>query len=425
METDFTREKTDEQLKSLISMYSQSLRALAAEQKALQQELAELNGVVENNEARLKLYRAPPYLVASVVEMLHSTKQPKVRPVSRSFFSTKDEEEVSPRENRIGIVIKTSTRQTVFLPVLGLIDPERLRPGDLLGVNKDTFVATVHLPTEFDLRAKNMLVEASALQELEDFSDAGSLAQQIEELSEAVVLPLTHPDRFRRLGVVPGKGALLYGPPGTGKTLLARAVAKHLGAAFIRVNAPQLSQSYVGAGAALVREIFQLAREKRPTVVFIDEIDAIGGKRVSDGQSKEVMRTLLELLNQLDGFRQDENIKVIGATNRADIMDPALLRSGRLDRKIEFQLPDRQGRAEILRIHSRKMRVCEEGTNKLEVEEIAQTCQGFNGAQLRAVCVEAGMSALRKDLMVIGQNEFIDGVWVVRDKKKKDLNYFV
>ena len=197
----------------------------------------------------------------------------------------------------------------------------------------------------------------------EEYSDIGGLDKQIEELREAIVLPMTHKEMFENIGITPPKGVLLYGAPGTGKTLLARACAAQTDACFLKLAGPQLVQMFIGDGAKLVRDAFELARERTPAVIFIDELDAIGTKRFDSDKSgdREVQRTMLELLNQLDGFSSDDKIKVIAATNRPDILDPALLRSGRLDRKIEFPLPNEEARARILQIHSRKMNIDKEG----------------------------------------------------------------
>lgn len=208
----------------------------------------------------------------------------------------------------------------------------------------------------------------------------------------------------------------MYGPPGTGKTLLARACAAQTEATFLKLAGPQLVQMFIGDGAKLVRDCFALAKEKAPSIIFIDELDAIGTKRFDSDKSgdREVQRTMLELLNQLDGFASDERIKVLAATNRVDVLDPALLRSGRLDRKIEFPLPNEEARAQILRIHSRKMTV-DEGVNW---PELARSTDEFGGAQLKAVCVEAGMIALRNGQSKISHEHYVDAISEVQAKKK-------
>lgn len=208
----------------------------------------------------------------------------------------------------------------------------------------------------------------------------------------------------------------MYGPPGTGKTLLARACAAQTDATFLKLAGPQLVQMFIGDGAKLVRDCFALAKEKAPSIIFIDELDAVGTKRFDSEKAgdREVQRTMLELLNQLDGFASDDRVKVLAATNRVDVLDPALLRSGRLDRKIEFPLPNEEARAQILKIHSRKMTV-DEGVNW---PELARSTDEFGGAQLKAVCVEAGMIALRKGMVKIGHEHYVDAIAEVQAKKK-------
>ena len=211
----------------------------------------------------------------------------------------------------------------------------------------------------------------------------------------------------------------MHGPPGTGKTLMARACATETNATFMKLAGPELVQMYIGDGAKMVADAFALAKEKQPTIIFIDELDAIGEKRGSgEGETREVHRTMLELLNQLDGFTQNDDIKVIAATNRPDILDPALLRSGRLDRKIELPLPNEEARIKIMQIHSRKMNVDKEDVN---FEELARSTVDFNGAQMKAVCVEAGMCALRRGGTILRHEDFVDGISAVQSKKKQSL----
>ncbi|BHF62001.1 26S proteasome regulatory subunit 6A [Sparganum proliferum] len=315
-------------------------------------------------------------------------------------------------------VVKTSTRQTYFLPVIGLVPAEELKPGDLVGVNKDSYLILEKLPPEFDSRVKAMEVDDRPT---ERYGDIGGLDKQIQELIEAVVLPMTHKERFEAIGIQPPKGVLLYGPPGTGKTLLARACAAQTNSTFLKLAAPQLVQMFIGDGAKLVRDAFQLAKEKVPAIIFIDELDAIGTKRFDSEKAgdREVQRTMLELLNQLDGFQPNHDIKVIAATNRVDILDPALLRSGRLDRKIEFPAPNEEARSRIMQIHSRKMNVSDD----VNFEELARCTDDFNGAQCKAVCVEAGMIALRRNASQVVHEDYMDAILEVQAKKKTNLNY--
>ena len=225
---------------------------------------------------------------------------------------------------------------------------------ELVGVNKDSHLIYEKLPPEYDARVKCMELDEKPKEVL---SDVGGLEKQIIELEEAIVLPIEQKHLFENLGITPPKGCLMYGPPGTGKTLMARACASKAKATFLKLAGSQLVQMFIGDGAKMVRDAFALAREKAPSIIFIDEIDAIGVKR-SDSEhqgGREVQRTMLELLNQLDGFTKNDSVKVIAATNRQDVLDPALMRSGRLDRKIEFPLPNEEARAKIIEIHSRKM----------------------------------------------------------------------
>jgi len=316
-------------------------------------------------------------------------------------------------------VIKTSTRQTIFLPLIGLVDHEKLKPGDLIGVNKDSYLVLDTLPAEYDSRVKAMEVDEKPT---EKYTDVGGLDKQIEELVEAVVWPMKEAERFKKIGIKAPKGALMYGPPGTGKTLLARACAAQTDATFLKLAGPQLVQMFIGDGAKLVRDCFALAKEKAPSIIFIDELDAIGTKRFDSEKSgdREVQRTMLELLNQLDGFASDDRVKVLAATNRVDVLDPALLRSGRLDRKIEFPLPNEEARAQIMRIHSRKMTVDE----AVNWQELARSTDEFGGAQLKAVCVEAGMIALRNGQHKISHEHYVDAISEVQAKKKDTVNFY-
>lgn len=313
----------------------------------------------------------------------------------------------------------------MFLPIIGLVPAEDLRPDDLVGTNKDSYLILDKLPPEYDQRVKAMELDEKPE---EEFGDIGGLGKQIQELLEAVVLPIQQADLFKKVGIQPPKGVLLHGPPGTGKTLMARACAKKSNSVFMKLAGTQLVQMFIGDGARLVRDAFTLAREKAKergtgAIIFIDELDAVGTKRSGADQSgdREVQRTMLELLNQLDGFDSDDKVSVIAATNRPDMLDPALLRSGRLDRKIELPLPTESARARILQIHSRKMNVDMDDVN---FDELARSTDEFNGAMLKAVCVEAGMLALRRGGEIIKHEDFVEGASQVQMKKKQALNYY-
>ncbi|KAF5400449.1 hypothetical protein P879_11687 [Paragonimus westermani] len=403
---------SNEELMNRARLLDAEIRFMKSELHHVDHEIKVKQAKVKESKSKIKMNKALPYLVANVVELLDVTPQD---------YEKEDGANVDLDSQRKGkcAVIKTSTRQTYFLPVIGLVPPEELKPGDLVGVNKDSYLILEKLPPEFDSRVKAMEVDERPT---ERYSDIGGLDRQIQELIEAVVLPMTHKDRFEAIGIQPPKGVLLYGPPGTGKTLLARACAAQTKSTFLKLAGPQLVQMFIGDGAKLVRDAFQLAKEKEPSIIFIDELDAIGTKRFDSERAgdREVQRTMLELLNQLDGFQPNHNIKVIAATNRVDILDPALLRSGRLDRKIEFPAPNEEARARIMQIHSRKMNV----NKDVNYEELARCTDDFNGAQCKAVCVEAGMIALRRNASEITHEDYMDAILEVQAKKKTNLNYY-
>jgi 26S proteasome regulatory subunit T1 len=292
--------------------------------------------------------------------------------------------------------------------VVGLGDrvaPTDVEEGMRVGVDRNKYQIQIPLPPKIDPTVTMMTVE-----EKPDvtYKDIGGNKEQIEKLREVVELPLLHPERFVNLGIDPPKGVLLYGPPGTGKTLIARAVANRTDATFIRVIGSELVQKYVGEGARMVRELFQMARSKKACIIFFDEVDAIGGARFDDGAGgdNEVQRTMLELINQLDGFDPRGNIKVLMATNRPDTLDPALLRPGRLDRKVEFGLPDLEGRANIFQIHARTMSCAKD----IRFELLARLCPNSTGADIRSVCTEAGMFAIRARRKTVTEKDYLDAI---------------
>ncbi|KAI8388045.1 26S protease regulatory subunit 6A [Radiomyces spectabilis] len=402
-----------EEIHNRTRLLENDIKVMKSEIVRLQHEQAAMKERIKDNKEKIKMNKQLPYLVGNVVELLD------VAPEEDEHEEEGANVDLDSRRKGKCAVIKTSTRQTIFLPLIGLVDPDELKPGDIIGVNKDSYLILDTLPAEYDSRVKAMEVDEKPT---EDYNDIGGLDKQIEELVEAVVLPMTHADRFKNIGIKPPKGVLMYGPPGTGKTLLARACAAQTNSAYLKLAGPQLVQMFIGDGAKLVRDAFNLAKEKAPAIIFIDELDAIGTKRFDSEKSgdREVQRTMLELLNQLDGFSSDDRIKVIAATNRIDILDPALLRSGRLDRKIEFPLPNEEARARIIQIHSRKMNVSKD----VNFEELSRCCDEFNGAQCKAVCVESGMLALRRGSVEISHEDFMDAIQEVQAKKKMSLQYY-
>lgn len=298
------------------------------------------------------------------------------------------------------------------------IDINALKPNTRVALRNDSYTLHKILPTKVDPLVSLMKVEAVPDS---TYDMIGGLEKQVMEIKEVIELPIKHPELFESLGVAQPKGVLLYGPPGTGKTLLARAVAHHTDCTFIRVSGAELVQKYIGEGSRMVRELFVMAREAAPSIIFMDEIDSIGSSRMDGGGSgggdSEVQRTMLELLNQLDGFEPAQNIKVIMATNRIDILDSALLRPGRIDRKIEFPNPNLENRVSIMQIHSRKMNLL----RNIDLTAIGEKMPNASGAECKAVCTEAGMFALRERRVHVTQEDFEMSVSKVM-KKDTDSN---
>jgi proteasome regulatory subunit len=283
----------------------------------------------------------------------------------------------------------------------------QLKTGTKVAVNNALSIVRI-VGNIYDSRVRVMELDESPSI---TFDQIGGLEHEIEEVREAVEYPLTKPEIFRRVGVEPPKGILLYGPPGTGKTLIAKAVAHEAKATFIRMSGSELVHKYIGEGAQLVRELFSLARERAPSIVFIDEIDAVGSMRTNDGTSgsAEVQRTLMQLLAEMDGFDTRGDVRIMAATNRVDMLDPALLRPGRFDRSIAIPLPDKPARKAILRIHTRKMLL-----EAVDLDRIVDMTENTTGAELQAICREAGMMAVRREANGISMKDFLEAVAKVK-----------
>ncbi|KAK9468085.1 P-loop containing nucleoside triphosphate hydrolase protein [Lipomyces arxii] len=375
--------------------YASKLKQLEKDIKNLQTRVNEKIGVKESDTGL-----APPHLwdiMADKQRMIE--EQPlQVARCTKIIQSADD-----PDKAKYVINVKQLAK---FVVSLGdRVSPTDIEEGMRVGVDRNKYQIQLPLPPRIDPSVTMMTVE-----EKPDvtYGDVGGCKEQIEKLREVVELPLLSPERFVNLGIDPPKGILLYGPPGTGKTLCARAVANRTDATFIRVIGSELVQKYVGEGARMVRELFEMARAKKACIIFFDEVDAIGGARFDDGAGgdNEVQRTMLELITQLDGFDPRGNIKVMFATNRPNTLDPALLRPGRIDRKVEFSLPDLEGRANILRIHAKSMSV----DRDIRWELISRLCPNSTGAELRSVCTEAGMFAIRARRKVTTEKDFLASV---------------
>ncbi|KDN52364.1 putative RPT4-26S proteasome regulatory subunit [Tilletiaria anomala UBC 951] len=312
-------------------------------------------------------------------------------------------------------IVKASSGPRYIVGCRSSVPKHKLKQGARVSLDMTTLTIMRILPREVDPLVYNMSMEDPGGV---TFAGIGGLGEQIRELREVIELPLKNPELFMRVGIKPPKGVLLYGPPGTGKTLLARAVAATLETNFLKVVSSAIVDKYIGESARLVREMFGYAKEHEPCIIFMDEIDAIGGRRFSEGTSadREIQRTLMELLNQMDGFDYLGKTKIIMATNRPDTLDPALMRPGRIDRKIEIPLPNEQSRLEILKIHCKPLAKKDE----LDYEAIVKLSDGFNGADLRNVCTEAGMFALRDDRDYVTQDDFMKAARKLQEAKKHE-----
>lgn len=352
----------------------QDSRQIEGQKRFIESELLKLQREAKRLRAELDRLKAPPLIIGSIRDVLADGR----------------------------VVVKSSTGPDFIVHVADYVDRESLVVGARVALNKQTMAVMGVLPSSYDpivLGAE--VVEKPPV----TYNDIGGLKDAIRELREAVEDPLLKPDLFKKVGIEPPKGVLLVGPPGTGKTLLAKAIANKTEANFIRLVGSELVQKYIGEGARLVRELFELARERAPAIVFIDELDAIGAKRLEMATSgdREVQRTLMQLLAEMDGFEPLSDVKIIGATNRPDILDAALLRPGRFDRIINIPLPDHEARVEIFKIHTRGMNI----RGELDYELLASKTEDSTGADIKAICTEAGMFAIREDRDYVVLEDFL------------------
>ena len=362
------------------------IRLLEEKIEALTRELEKLRQDLNWYKEELEKLLAPPYIEATVLDVLPDGK----------------------------VLVKSSSGPNLVVNVSSNIDIKKLKPGTSVAITQRGSTIVEILPNREDVYVRSFeVIEKPNVH----YSDIGGLEEQINELREVVELPLKNPEIFKEIGIEPPKGVLLYGPPGTGKTMLAKAVATESNATFIHVVASEFAQKFVGEGARIVREVFELARRKAPSIVFIDEIDAIGAKRIDIGTSgeREVQRTLMQLLAEIDGFKPLDNVKIIAATNRIDILDPALLRPGRFDRIIEVPLPNYESRKKIFKIYLSKMRI--EG--EIDYELLAKLTDGFSGADIKNVCTEAGYVAIRNFRRSVTMEDLLNAIEKVKTKNNK------
>ena len=359
----------------------EQLRQVEADKRYIETQKIRYEREVRKLKSESEQLRSPPLIIGTITDVVDASR----------------------------VIVRSSAGPRFLVRSSPSISADEIKPGVRCTLNQQSLAIVELLPTSFDAQIYGMeLVDSPQ----ETYADIGGLEVQINEIKEAVELPLKRPELFLRIGIDPPKGVLLHGPPGTGKTLLAKAVAHETNAHFMRVVGSELVQKYIGEGARLVRELFDLARKKAPTIIFIDEIDAVGASRTEANTSgdREVQRTLLQLLAGMDGFENRGDVKIIGATNRIDILDRALLRPGRFDRIIEIPLPDETGRLSILKVHCRALTIDE----NVDLSEVAKQTDGKNGADLRAICMEAGMFAIRKDRPAITQEDFLAAITKIR-----------
>merc|ERR1712119_37171 len=316
-------------------------------------------------------------------------------------------------------IVGSTTGSNYFVRILSTIDRELLKPNSSVALHKHSNALVDVLPPEAD--SSITMLSADEKPDV-SYSDIGGMDIQKQEVKEAVELPLTHYELYKQIGIDPPRGVLMYGPPGCGKTMLAKAVAHHTTASFIRVVGSEFVQNYLGEGPRMVRDVFRLAKENSPAIIFIDEIDAIATKRfdAQTGADREVQRILLELLNQMDGFDQSVNVKVIMATNRADTLDPALLRPGRLDRKIEFPLPDRRQKRLVFSTITGKMSVAED----VDLEDFVARPDKISAADINAICQEAGMLAVRENRYIVLSKDFEKAYKTQMKKDDLEMDFY-
>ena len=381
-------QSTDDDLRELEEAYAalrNETQQLINERTTMEAEIRGLRKKIDRLDENVNLLKMPPLIIGHIQDIL-------------------DHERAIVRSSN-GTVFQVSLNQR--------LDPELLKPGTRVALNQDSLSVIEVLHEAWDPMVSGAeMVEKPTI----TYADVAGLDEQVESVREAIELPLTKPELFEKVGIVPPKGVLLVGPPGYGKTLLAKAVANQTDATFIRMVGSELAQKYIGEGGRMVRELFSLAKEKSPSVIFLDEIDAIGAKRLDGSTSgdREVQRTLMQLLAELDGFDALKDVKIIAATNRPDILDDALLRPGRFDRVIEIPIPDEASRKAILNVHLSAM-----NTKRLSTGRIVERTNGFSGAELKATCVEAGMIAIRDGRSAVTQQDMMDAISRLEKKRSQ------
>ncbi|PWI47592.1 proteasome-activating nucleotidase [Candidatus Heimdallarchaeota archaeon B3_Heim] len=379
----------DEFTDSYTRTMERRIRTLETEKQLLEVQRNKLEEDRDNLRLELQKLKQPPLFTGTLLEVLENGKA----------------------------IVKSSTGPSFVVVIDSTIPKDILVPNSRVALHQRNFAILEILPQSTDPLVRSMEID---IKPSETYEDIGGLRDQLLDLRETVELPLLQPELFEKVGIEPPKGVLLHGPPGSGKTLMVKAVAHETQATFIRVIGSELVQKYIGEGARLVREVFAYARDNSPSILFIDELDAIGSKRLDIATSgdREVQRTLMQLLSELDGFSPRGDVKIIGATNRVDILDPALMRPGRFDRHIEVPLPNLEERFEILKIHSRSMNI----EKNVDLNLVATQMVEASGADIRAITQEAGMFAIRERVTIVKSKHFLSAIDKVISKKKETLS---
>ena len=361
--------------------YAEDMNDLENENKILRETVFQLKLEVDR-------YRSPALMLADVVDVFDNTAIIKV-----------------PNGNKFLVNISSTIQD--------------LKTGDSVTVEQKNLTIVDKIPREKKVEVEQFVIIENPKT---SWKDIGGLDAQEQELKEVIELPLKKPELFKKVGITPPKGVLLHGPPGTGKTLLAKAVAQSTNSTFIEIVGSELVQKFIGEGAKLVKDIFKLARERAPSIIFIDEIDSIASKRIEIGTSgeREVQRTFMQFLAEIDGFKPLDNVKIIGCTNRKDILDPAILRPGRLDRLVEVPVPGIDGQREILKIHTKDMTL----DKKMDTEKLLKKMEGFSGADIKSVCTEAGYFAIRENKTKVGQKDFEKAINKVKGEDENKQEHY-
>jgi proteasome regulatory subunit len=382
--SDSISKKTLNELKEQYALLSEDAKQLMTEKMFLENELSQLKKRVNRLDEEIRSLRTPPYIIGNIQDVIGEK------------------------------VVVRSSNGTIFLVSKNpRIDNSKILPGVRVSMNQDTLAVIDILEDAFDpLVSGAEIIEKPNI----NYSDLGGLDEQIREVRDAIELSLEKPESFEKFGIQPPKGVLLTGPPGTGKTMLAKAVASHTNATFLGLVGSELAQKYIGEGGRMVRELFSLARKKSPCIIFIDEIDAIGSKRLDSSTSgdREVQRTLMQLLSELDGFNSLDNVKVIAATNRPELLDKALLRPGRFDRIVEIPLPNLEGREAIFNVHARKMPL----DKNVDFSKLSIITEGYSGAEIKAITIDVGMKAISEGVSKCKMSHFKDAILSIDTKRK-------